>query len=187
MSKKKIKFIQGQMVEYEILSLADYYSDILREPTKEVGFDDPNVDVPYMAISLMETLNETNGLGLSANQVGLPYRMLAVNMGDKIWCMINPKVLSRSDTRTQYKEGCLSYPGMYLQIGRSESVVVEFQAIGGETVVQEFNGLTATVVQHELDHLDGILFTDLISPIKLDMAKKKVKTNLKKMKRMTVS
>lgn len=182
---KKIKFIQGQMVEYEILPLVDFYSDILRTPTKEVSFDDPNTDVPYLAISLMETLNTMNGLGLSANQVGKPYRMMAVNMGDKIWCMINPKVLSRSDKRTDYKEGCLSYPGLYLRIGRPDSIVVEFQAVGGEKVIQEFNGLTATVVQHELDHLDGIMFTDLVSSVKLDMEKRKVKSNLKKMKRAT--
>jgi peptide deformylase len=140
-----------------------------------------------MAISLMETLGAMNGLGLSANQVGLPYRMMAVNMGDKIWCLINPKVIARSEARTDYKEGCLSYPGLYIKIGRPEAITVEFQAVGGELITQEFNGLTATVIQHELDHLDGIVFTDLISPIKLEMAKRKVKTNLKKMKRPRVA
>jgi peptide deformylase len=182
---KKLKFVNGQMVEYEIFKLVDRYDDILREPTKEVDFNDPNVNVPHLAFSLAETLGELNGLGLSANQVGLPYRMMAVNMGEKIWIMINPKVISRSTDRTEYNEGCLSFPGLFLKIGRPESVVVEFQAIGGEKLTQEFNGLTATVVQHELDHLDGIVFTDLVSPIKLDIAKRKVKSNIRKLKRLT--
>lgn len=180
---KKIKFVQGQMVEYEILSLVDFYDPILRQPTQELNFENPQVDIAYLAMSMMESLSTMNGLGLSANQVGKPYRIMAVNMGDKIWCLINPIVLSKSSTNSKFKEGCLSYPGLYLDIGRPDAVTVEFQAVGGEKLVQEFNGLTATVIQHELDHLDGIMFTEIVSPIKLDKAKRKIKTNLKKMGR----
>lgn len=182
---KMVKFINNQMVQYEILKLVDFYDPILREPTKPVDFQ--TMDVPYYSLSLMETLNRLNGLGLSANQVGLPYRMCAINMGDKIWCLINPRIISKSEARSSYKEGCLSYPGLFLEIGRPQSIEVEFYAAGGERMVQTFDGLTATCVQHELDHLDGIVYTDLVSPIKVDMAKKKIKSNLKKMRRIAVS
>lgn len=181
---KKIKFIQGQMIEYEIYKLVDFYDPVLRHPTQEVDFQNPQFQILYTAMSLMETLGELNGLGLSANQVGLPYRMFAMNMGDKIWSFINPKIISKSDATSKYKEGCLSFPGLYLELNRAETITVEFQAIGGEVMTQEFSGLTATCIQHEIDHLDGVMFTDLVSPIKLDMAKRKIKTNIKKMKRM---
>ena len=69
-----------------------------------------------------------------------------------------------------------------MKIPRYKNITVRFQAVGGQTVEQEFDGLTSVCVQHELDHLDGVVYTDLVSPIKLDLAKKKVKTNIKKMK-----
>ncbi len=184
---KMLKFVNGNMISYEIMKLVDLYDPILRKPTEWVDFNtmDHN-DIGFMAISLMETLNSLNGLGLSANQVGLPYRLFALNVGDKIWCLINPKIISVSNKTTKYKEGCLSYPGLYLEVGRPESVTVQFQAIGGDIIEQQFDGLTATCVMHELDHLDGIMYTDKVPRVKLMQAKEKIKTNLKKMKKFAV-
>jgi hypothetical protein len=79
----------------------------------------------------------------------------------------------------------LSYPGLFLKIPRYKSVKVRFQAIGGQFVEQELTGLTAVCFQHELDHLNGIVYTDRVSRIKLDLAKKKVKSNVKKMNRIS--
>lgn len=180
--EKMIKFVNGNMVEYTVYKLVDPYDPILRTPTHEVDFDSDNAS--FMAFSLAETLSKLNGLGLSANQVGVPYRICAINTGSHIWVMINPKILWKSEDKSDFNEGCLSFPGLYLKIKRPRSIKVKFQAIGGEVVEKEFDGLTATVIQHEIDHLDGICYTDLISPIKLDIAKRKVKTNLKKMKRL---
>ena len=73
-----------------------------------------------------------------------------------------------------------------MKIGRSNHIKVRFQAIGGQLVEKEIDGLTAVCVQHEIDHLDGIRYTDLVSPIKLDQAKKKVKKTLKRMKQISV-
>jgi peptide deformylase len=137
-----------------------------------------------MAISIAETLNDLGGLGLSANQIGLPYRICAINMGDKIWMMINPKITWKSEDKSSFKEGCLSFPGLYLDIGRPAHIKVKFNAVSGEVLEQEFDGLTATVIQHELDHLDGVCYTKLVSPIKLDQAKRKAKKNVKKMSRL---
>lgn len=185
---KKLKFLNGQMFEYEILKLVDLYDPILRKPTEWVDYEKIGYgQVNYMALSLMETLNHMEGLGLSANQVGIPYRMFALNVGDKIWCLINPVVIRKSDKVSKYKEGCLSYPGLYLEVGRPESVKVQFQALGGELVEHEFDGLTATCVMHELDHLDGIMYTDKVPRVTLMRAKEKIKTNLKKMKRFAIA
>lgn len=184
---KMIKYYKGDLVEYEIFKLVDFYDPILRQPTVPVKFDtvEEIKRASFLAFSLSETLNKLQGLGLSANQVGLRERVCAVNMGDKIWTMFNPEVIESSITPADYAEGCLSYPGLYLKLKRPDHIKVRFQAIGGQTVEHEFDGLTAVCVQHEIDHLDGKLFTDSVSSIKLEQAKRKVKQNLKKMRRVS--
>jgi peptide deformylase len=183
---KMLKFYKGNMVEYEILKLVDFYDDILREPTVPFDFSqsDAGKKAEYLMFSLAETLHKLQGLGLSANQVGLKERVCVINMGTETWTLFNPEIIEKSETISSYSEGCLSYPGLFLKIGRSDHIKVKFQAAGGQVIEHEFDGLTAVCIQHEIDHLDGIMFTDLVSPIKLDMAKKKVKTNLKKMSRV---
>jgi len=184
---KKIKFIDGEMVEYQILGLVDSYDPILREPTKEIDFDQmAGKDVAFLAMSLMESLNHHKGLGLSANQVGIGARMCAINMieENKIYCLINPKILAVSEEETKYKEGCLSFPGLFLEIGRPSWVEIEFQAVNGERMTKRFDGIYSTCVLHELDHLDGVVFTSRVSSIKLDMARRKINQNKRKMKRM---
>lgn len=184
---KKIKFVDGNMVEYEILKLVDQYNSILREPTKEVDFEQvPGQQVAYLAMSLMESLKHHQGMGLSANQVGLAVRMCAVDVGDegKIYCLINPRIIAQSETMQKVNEGCLSFPGLFLTIERPDWVEIEFQAANGDKLTKRFEGIYATCVLHELDHLDGITFTTRVSSVKLDMARRKVKQNLKKMKRI---
>lgn len=185
---KMIKFYKGNMVEYEIYNLVDFYDPILREPTVPFDFSQPDATkrAEYIAFSLAETLSKHQGLGLSANQVGLMDRVCAINMGTEIWTLFNPEITYKSETIAPYSEGCLSYPGLYLKIGRPDKIRVKFQAIGGQYTEHEFDGLTSVCIQHEMDHLNGIMFTDYVSPIKLDIAKRKVKTNLKKMSRFVM-
>jgi peptide deformylase len=183
---KKLKYLNGVLIEYEILPLVDYYDDILRQPTIPYDFNSRN-DSEYIAYSLAESMSHYGGLGLSANQVGLRDRVCAINMGEVAWVMFNPVIIEKSQIKTNYSEGCLSYPGLYLKIGRPDYIKVRFQAIGGQFAEKEMDGLTAVCVQHEIDHLDGIRYTDLVSPIKLDQAKRKVKTTLKKMARVAIS
>lgn len=182
---KIVKYREGSLVEYEIYKLVDFYDPILRQPTipvkLETAADRKHADI--VALSLAETLSKTQGLGLSANQCGRTERMFAINMGEQIWTLINPEIVAKSDTFSDMAEGCLSYPGLYLKLKRPDNIKVKFQAINGEWIEQEFDGLTAVCVQHEIDHLDGKVFTDYVSPIKLDQAKKKVKQNLKRWKK----
>lgn len=182
-----VKYYKGDLVEYEIFKLVDFYDPILREPTVPMKFDtvEELKRANYLAFSLSETLSELQGLGLSANQVGLKERVCVINMNTEIWVMFNPEIIEQSMIPANYAEGCLSYPGLYLKLNRPDHIKVRFQAVGGQIVEHEFDGLTAVCIQHEIDHLDGKLYTDKVSPIKLDQAKRKVKTNLKKMRRFT--
>jgi len=145
---KLVKYFNGNLVEYDVLKLVDFYDPILRQPTAPwVHKDHSPKECEYITFTLVETLKELGGVGLSANQIGLPHRVCAINMGNEIWTMFNPEIIDHGITPSKSSEGCLSYPG------------------------------------HEIDHLNGIVYTDLISPIKLEQAKRKVKKNLKNMKR----
>ena len=180
---KMIKTYKGDLVEYEIYKLVDFYDPILRQPTTPIKLEtlEDFKQAHYIAFSMAETLSNLEGLGLSANQVGLPWRVCAINMGEEIWTMFNPEIIESSYSVADYQEGCLSYPGLYLKLNRPDHIKIRFQAVNGEWVEREFDGLTAVCIQHELDHLDGIVYTDKVSPIKLEQAKRKVKKNLKKM------
>lgn len=196
---RNIKFINGNLLEYEILNLVPSYDPILRSPTKQIVFPSYDQqqtvsssgelltqgDISYYALSLMETLSKLRGLGLSANQVGIPYSIFALNTGDRIWSLINPKIIWQSEDLSDYKEGCLSFPGLFLRIRRPKSIKVQFNAIGGELMEQQFDGLTATCVMHEMDHLDGKVYTDLVSEAELMIARGKVRKNLKKIRKFT--
>lgn len=187
MSKRKVKFIDGNMVEYEILKLVSQYDKILKEPCEEVDFEMvPGTEVAYTSMSLMETVKHYDGLGLSANQVGIKLRMFAIQMMDegKCYCLINPKVLDQSKTMQKVNEGCLSFPGLFLTIERPDWVEMEFQAANGEVLQKRFEGIYATCALHELDHLNGKTFTELVPKTKLQIAMGKRKQNLKKVKRI---
>lgn len=181
---KKIAFIDGEMVEWEIYPLVDQYDPILRQPTIPVDFEAAGKNVAYKSYSLMKSVEHYNGLGLSANQCGLRDRICVINHIEegKVFSLINPVVVAKSEELSHFKEGCLSFMGLFLEISRPKWVEVEFKAGNGESVTKKFEGIWATCVLHELDHLDGIVFTSLVSPIKLDIAKRKVKQNLRKMR-----
>lgn len=181
---KKVKYYKNELIEYESFKLVDFYDPILRKPTVPWDLSDKEKTVK-LTFGMIDVLEERGGLGLSANQVGLPWRICIFNMGSEIWSMFNPQIVESSLVPSTYQEGCLSYPGLYLKLDRAEWVKVKFQDMNGDWNEQRFDGLTAVCVQHELDHLDGIVYTDKVSPIKLDQAKRKVKKNLKNMRRIS--
>ncbi len=176
------------MVEFDILPLVDSYAPILRELTIPVNFDVVDkTDLAFKVLSLMKSVEHYQGLGLSANQCGLSERICVINHLDdkKIYTLINPVIVEKAPTNSRYKEGCLSFPGLFLEIGRPEWCIVEYKTVQGDTERMQFKSIWATCVQHEIDHLNGICYTDLVSKIKLDMAKRKVKANLRKIRRIT--
>lgn len=183
-----MKYYNGNLVEYEVFKLIDFYDDLLRTPTIPWDFNTrSHSESESLAFSLAETMTKYGGLGLSANQVGLKDRVCVINLGTEAWVMFNPKIISKSEVPSTYSEGCLSYPGLFLKVPRSNSIKVRFQTAGGDFIEQQMDGLTAVCVQHEIDHLDGILFTQKVSKLKLEQAKKKTKSNLKKMKNLSLA
>ena len=146
--------------------------------------------VPVVDITpeLLNTMNEMikimesqNGVGLAAPQVGIVQRFLVMMNPDtnEIYRMINPKILSKSDEQCVMEEGCLSVLGadnlpVYANVKRPKSVVVEWTNEHGEKQTAQMTGTPARIVQHETDHLDGILFIDYLSGVKREMVMRKV-------------
>ncbi|WP_437206226.1 peptide deformylase [Planctomicrobium sp. SH664] len=114
---------------------------------------------------MFELMYEAKGIGLAANQVGLPFRFFIVNLGerqgedDEEMVFLNPRILRKKGSQVG-EEGCLSLPGLYGDVRRAESLVIEAFDLDGQGFEMDLNDLEARVVQHEGDHLDGILFTD---------------------------
>ena len=127
---------------------------------------------------LLATMYEAPGLGLAAVQIGEPIRLLVVDVAPKDApkapiCFVNPEILWSSDERKSYEEGCLSIPKYYEEIERPASVRVRYLDRDGKVQEQLAEGLLATVLQHEMDHLNGVLFIDYLSKLKRDRVVKK--------------
>lgn len=140
------------------------------------------VDAPLtkLADDMLETMYDAPGIGLAAIQVGEPLRMLVIDLAKEDeppapQVFINPEVLERSEERSVYEEGCLSIPDYYAEVERPATVKVGYLDRNGKPQQIEADGLMATCLQHEIDHLDGILFIDHISKLKRDMVVKKFK------------
>jgi peptide deformylase len=106
--------------------------------------------------SMVDVMFENEGIGLAANQVGVLKRIIVVLIDDHPVVMINPEILEFSDQICEMEEGCLSIPGEYLQIIRPETVKVKYRNTKGMPCINTYSGLTSRVIQHEVDHLDGV-------------------------------
>lgn len=180
MGEKKIKFVDGNMYEYEVYDLVDGYSDSLKQKLEPFDFSNPPINPRYLAVSLIETMVKYRGVGLSANQVGLPYRVFVMGAEKVGFACFNPEILETSGDEL-FEEGCLSFPGMFLPIRRPSSVKVRYIDMNGQTREETFSGFTARIFLHEYDHMEGITYTNKCSAIKVDRAKKKIKNNLKRL------
>ena len=130
------------------------------------------------AEDMFETMYDAPGIGLAAIQVGEPIRMLVIDLAKEDepkapQVFINPEILSRSDARSVYEEGCLSIPDYYAEVERPATVRVGYVDLDGVRQEVEAEGLLATCLQHEIDHLDGVLFIDHISRLKREMVMRK--------------
>ena len=147
------------------------------------------ISVTEFCNNMFETMKNYGGIGLSANQVGKPYRMfvmgdnLQINNGQK-WVCINPEITNVSKDTIRYKEGCLTFPFLFLDIERPQKIKVKYQNEQLETVEEEFDGIVSRCYQHELDHMYGRTFTELVSKLKLDMALKKRDKEIKRVTRL---
>jgi peptide deformylase len=155
-----------RLQELSALQIVTYPHPALRHRSKTVK----RVDAKLRAIigRMFELMYEAKGIGLAANQVDLPFRLFVANLqaepdqGEE-FVFINP-VLSRPKGSEEAEEGCLSFPGLYGPVTRPKQVRVNAFDLSGEEIELELDGLLARVVQHEYDHLDGVLFTDRMTP-----------------------
>ncbi|MDQ0420047.1 peptide deformylase [Peteryoungia aggregata LMG 23059] len=127
---------------------------------------------------MLETMYEAPGIGLAAIQVGVPRRLLVIDLskedeGRKPLVFINPEILKSSDERSVYEEGCLSIPDYYAEVERPAAITVKSIGRDGKEQLTEADGLLATCLQHEIDHLNGVLFIDHISRLKREMVIKR--------------
>ncbi len=124
--------------------------------------------------SMAKVMMENNGIGLAGPQVGISKRIFVMGNESKLFACINPEILDGSGQIID-KEGCLSFPDLWLSVKRRETIKVRYQNAIGETIETEFTGIMARVFQHERDHLDGICFDTLTSKLSLELAKKRRK------------
>lgn len=152
--------------------LVDKNNDILYQKTERFDFTNPPIDPSELAHILAQTMIVNNGIGLAAPQVGLPHRAF-VMMGKPIFCCFNPIVVDTSSEQIYLEEGCLTFPGLIVKVKRPKMIRARYTEPNGQTVTKKFIGMTARVFQHELDHLNGILFTQRANSYHLEKAKKK--------------
>ena len=142
--------------------------------TSKIDKTDLKQDLEWDKISSLmhDTMQQANGLGLAANQVSIGIRMFTM-WGNKTF--INPIIVERSKETQLLEEGCLSFPNLFLRIPRAKSVLVEYYNEKLIKSVDRFEDLWAQCIQHEIEHLDGTLFIDHVSKLKLNMARRKQK------------
>lgn len=150
---------------------------VLREPAQEVV--DLHEDVKVLVRDMLETMYHAEGIGLAAPQVGISSRVIVVDLRGAdddsvgVVALVNPRVVEFSRKTDRAPEGCLSIPGMEEVVERPSSVTVEGLDPDGEPVSMAVSGLLSRALQHEIDHLDGVLFIDRVSPLKRRMLLRK--------------
>lgn len=155
---------------------------ILRKVMPPFDFANPPVDPTEFASSMVETCKLHHGIGLSANQCGFEYRMFVMGANDNYVAFFNPRITEQTEQTEHGLEGCLSFPFLGLRVTRPESVRVEYQDFKGEWKAAEYSGLSARCFQHELDHMNGIVYTDKVKPMALQSGMQKRNKILKKLK-----
>lgn len=147
---------------------------ILLQPTRQFDFENPPFDPVELANNMLETMHHHNGLGISANQCGLPYKVFVMLDGETFRACFNPDVKSIIEAEdTVLEEGCLSYPSLFLNVKRKDAAVMHYVDEYGGGHMVTLTGLSARIALHEHDHLCGISFTKRVSKLRLQMAQKK--------------
>lgn len=177
---------KSQIINYEILPIFEDTLPLLSQVIPNFDFSKPSVNPIDLAGSLKSTLKQYKGIGLAANQCNIPVRCFVIESNKKVIACFNPRVIELSSFSGKMNEGCLSFPGLYLSVERPLSIKVEYEDEYGVTMRGDFSGLTARCFLHELDHLNGVKFTQRVGKTTLMLAKKKqdkLIRNYKKQKR----
>ena len=143
-------------------------------------FDDFGDAGRQISIALERSMIEFRGIGMAANQVGLRIRAFAAIIDDRPMTLFNPVIADISETSVKIEEGCLSFPGLGLDITRPDWCVISFQDSEGIGHTRKLDGMEARCMLHEIDHLNGVVFTSKVSRLRLEMMQKKMRKAIKK-------
>ena len=169
------------------LPLFNEHFPLLKESMPEYTEQLPNPIMTRLVKQLKMTRKLYGGIGLSANQCGVSARVFVIGTNDFEMSCINPKIINRSEETIKGDEGCLSFPGFYVKIARPSWIDVEFTDENGQVKQIRLEGLTARCFEHELDHMNGVVFTQYVGPVSIQLAKKKqakiLKTTQRNLKR----
>lgn len=167
-----------------LLEILHFPDPRLRE--KAVPVDRVNDHIRQTVNDMFETMYEAPGIGLAATQVNIQQQIIIIDISDSKdapVCLINPEIITKEGDE-EMQEGCLSVPGIFENVQRAEKITVTALDQNGESITLEAEGLLGVCIQHEMDHLDGKLFVDYLSPLKRERIKKKM---LKKQKHEQIS
>ena len=139
---------------------------------------------------MLHTMYAAPGIGLAAIQVGIPKKIIVIDIskeeGKTPLCFINPKIILKSNSNCTYEEGCLSVPGQFAEIDRPDQCHITYLDYNGAQQDLQADGLLATCIQHEMDHLEGILFIDYLSKLKKNFIIKKLSKQKKTLERIVI-
>ena len=149
----------------------------LRQKSQKVDIVDK--EIKKLMDDMLETMYDAPGIGLAAIQIGVPKRVIVIDLskGDEKknpLYFVNPEIVTKSQKNASYEEGCLSVPNQFAEISRPDKCNVKFLDYDGNEKILEAEGLLATCIQHEMDHLEGVLFIDYLSKLKKGMIIKKL-------------
>jgi len=164
-------------------------NEILRK--KSLPVDKVDKDLQVLMDDMLETMYAAPGIGLAAIQVGIPKRIIVLDIEQKAGnkkplFLVNPEIIQKSKNLSTYEEGCLSVPGQFAEIDRPDKCHVKYLDYYGEKKEINAEGMLATCIQHEIDHLEGILFIDYLSKLKKTMIIKKLSKEKKALERIVV-
>ena len=169
---------------------------ILTEPNKvlrqkSLPVEKVDGELQILMDDMLETMYAAPGIGLAAIQIGIPKRVIVLDIAPKDepknpMYFINPKIIEKAQTNSTYEEGCLSVPGQFAEIDRPSKCHVKYLDYYGQPKELKAEGMLATCIQHEMDHLEGILFIDYLSKLKRSMIVKKLSKQKKELERNIV-
>jgi peptide deformylase len=170
--------------------------EILTEPNevlrkKSLPVKKVDGDLQQLMKDMLDTLYAAPGIGLAAIQIGVPKRVIVLDLSSKDepknpMCFVNPEIITKSENKSTYEEGCLSVPGQFAEIDRPDKCHIKYLDYNGQQKEIKAEGMIATCIQHEIDHLEGILFIDYLSKLKKTMIVKKLSKHKKELERIVV-
>ena len=156
-----------------ILPISIYPAPILKKKAGKIQ-NAKSPEIQEFILDMLETMEKNNGVGLAAPQVGKSLRLCVISFGGKTYILINPKFKSKSWKKIVADEGCLSFPGLFMPIKRHKKVTLKAADRHGKKIVLKADGMLSRVLQHEIDHLDGIPFTKRKARIKKQTTNEKM-------------